>query len=179
MTTIPPLPEPGLQSLEDRRAIGRWFIQQAREELDKGHRLQAGEKAWGAVAHNLKAVGELRGWRHDSHRHLENIGRQIVAECRDTELGNAISDANHIGHFNFYENQRSPEALRELIQMVEEALPSLEALQDEPPRSFTITSNQQRRRLAELTGNGGLRVGDTSPVGFSLRHQPSGSEGPV
>ncbi len=170
MATVPPLPEPGLRSPEDRRAIGRRFIQHAREELEKGHRLQAGEKAWGAVAHNLKAIGELRGWRHESHRNVENIGRHIVLEYNRPELAIAISDAYNIGHFNFYENQRNPETIRELIETVEEALPLLEALQYEAPRPFAITSNQQRRRLVELTGNDRLQVGDTSPVGFSLRH---------
>ena len=172
MTTIPPLPEPGLQSPEDRRPrhppgwwMGRRFIQLAREELAQGHRLQAGEKAWGAIAYNLKAIGQLRGWRHGSHRALENIGKQIVAEYESSELAIAISEANHIGHYNFYENQRNPETIADLIETV------AEALQFEAPRPFAITSNQQRR-LAELTGNDGLQVGDASPVGFSLRHRP-------
>ena len=172
MTTVPPLPEPGLQSSEDRRAIGRRFIQHAREELAQGHRLQAGEKAWGAVAHNLKVIAEQRGWRHESHRHVENIGHHIILEYNQPELGIAISDAYHYGHKNFYENQYSVDTLGEMIETVEEALPLLESLQYETPRPFAITSNQQRRRLAELTGNDGLQVGDASPVGFSLRHQP-------
>ena len=171
MTTVPPLPEPGLQIPEDRRAIGLRFIQHAREELAKGHRLQAEEKAWEAVSHNLKAIGDPRGWCHESHRHVENIGRHLVVEYNQPGLGIAISDANHIGHYNFYENQRSEDTLRELIETVEEALPFLEDLQFEALRPFTITSNQQRRPLVELTGNDGLLVGDTSPVGFSLRHQ--------
>ena len=42
MSTLPPLPEPGFQSPEDRRAIGRRFILQARHYLEQGDRLQAG-----------------------------------------------------------------------------------------------------------------------------------------
>ena len=72
MADLPPLPEPGFQSADDRRTIGRRFIIQARKHLDEGDRLQAGEKAWGAIAQNLKAIGELRGWRHDSHRLVKN-----------------------------------------------------------------------------------------------------------
>jgi uncharacterized protein (UPF0332 family) len=141
MAGLPPLPEPGFQSTDDRRAIGRRFISQARNYLEQGDRLQAGEKAWGAIAHNLKAIGELRGWRHDSHRLVENIGRQIVAEALDTDLGEAISDVYRLGHENFYENQRSEETLRYVVAQAEEALPVLEALQQENPRSFTIASN--------------------------------------
>ncbi len=173
MTTVPPLPDPGLQTPEDRRAISRRFMHHAREELGKGNRLQAGEKAWGAVAHQLKIIGEQRGWNHESHRQVENIGKHIVVEFNEPELANALSDAYHKGHRNFYENQTSVGALTETLQAVEEALPTLEALQFEAPRPFTITSNQQRRRLVELTGNTGLKIGDTSPVGFSLRHDPA------
>ena len=75
MTTVPPLPEPGFQSPDDRRNIARRFLLEAREELERGSRLQAGEKAWGAVAQNLKVIGELRGWSHQTHQQVENIGR--------------------------------------------------------------------------------------------------------
>ena len=71
MADLPPLPEAGFQSADDRRTIGRRFILQARNHLEEGDRLQAGEKAWGAIAHNLKpsencAVGATRvidSWR--------------------------------------------------------------------------------------------------------------------
>ena len=174
MTSVPPLPEPGFQNPEDRRAIAWRFILHAREELERGSRLQAGEKAWGAIAHNLKAIGESRGWYYDSHQQVENIGRQIVAEYQDTDLGEAISEAYHKGHENFYENQRSHQTLREVLARVEEALPQLEALQDTAPRAFTIASNNQLRRLMALTGNRELEIGDLSLVGFSLKHTLDG-----
>ena len=169
MTTIPPLPEPGNQSPEDRRAMSRRFILQAREELEHGNRLQAGEKAWAAAAQHLKIVGEQRGWYHGPHRQLENIGRQIVTEYNEPELGNALSAA-YKGHENFYENYRSAREIVEAVEAVEEALPLLESLDFQPPRPFVIRSNQQLRRLAQLTGNRELQLGDTSSVGFSLRH---------
>ena len=171
MADLPPLPDPGFQSPDDRRTIGRRFILQARDYLEKGDRLQAGEKTWGAIAHNLKAIG---GWRHDSHRLVENIGRQIVAESLNTDLGEFISEVYHKGHENFYENQRSEETLKEVIEEAEQAAPLLEALQGEAPRQFTIASNTQLRRLRDLTGNNDLQIGDTSPVGFSLKHSPNG-----
>ena len=178
MADMPPLPEPGFQSADDRRTIGRRFIFQAREHLDMGDRLQAGEKAWGAIAHNLKAIGEMRGWRHDSHRLVENIGRQVVAESQNSDLGEYISEVYHKGHENFYENQRSEETLSEVIVQAELALPVLESLQHDVPRPFTIESNNQLRRLRALTANPNLQVGDSSPVGFSLNHPP-GNNGNV
>ncbi len=170
MADLPELPDPGFQSPDDRRTIGRRFILQARKHLDEGDRLQAGEKAWGAIAHNLKAIAELRGWEHGSHQQIENIGRQIVAEFDNGELGNAIAETFQNGHRNFYENFRTLEEMGITIEAAAEILPVLEALQQEPPQPFTIASNTQLRRLRALTGRDELQVGDMSPVGFSLKH---------
>ena len=53
MTTTPALPEPGAATVEDRVQISRRFIQQAPGELERGDRLQATEKIWGALAQML------------------------------------------------------------------------------------------------------------------------------
>ena len=174
MTTIPSLPEHGEQSPEDRRTISRRFILQAREELAQGNRLQAGEKAWGAVAQHLKIIGADRGWNNHTHRQLESIGRQICAEYPDyasPAFMESLSDAYHKGHENFYDNHSSFNEVSDVVEEVgDSALPALEILGTLAPRPFRIQSNAQRRRLVELTGNHDLQVGDESPVGFSLRH---------
>ena len=126
----------------------------------------------GAIAHSLKIIRERRGWNHDSHQQVENIGRQIVMEFQNAALGEDIAEVFHNDPKSFYENQRSIDELRETIEAAEEALPMLEALQHETPRPFTITSNRQLRRLMAFTGNDTLQIGDTSPVGFSLEHSP-------
>ena len=174
MADLPPLPEPGIQRAEDRRTIGRRFLYQAAQHLLDGDRLQAGEKAWGAIAQNLKVIGELRGWGHGSHQQIRNIGSQIVLEFGDVELSELISDVYHNGHQNFYENQRTIAEIRGTIGSAEQALHTLEALQQMDPRPFTISSNTQLRRLRALTGNDDLQIGDTSLVGFSLKHPPDG-----
>ncbi len=175
MDELPPLPDPGFQSPEDRRAVARRFILQARHYLEHRDRLQAGEKAWGAIAHNLKVIGEQRGWNHGSHQQIENIARQIVIEFEDARLGQAISDVFYNGHRNFYENQTTFDEMRDTIEAAERALPTLEALQRAEPRPFTIDSNADLRRLRALTGNDDLQISDTSPVGFSLKHAPNGN----
>ena len=181
MTVKPPLPEPAEeQSPEDRRSMSRRFILEAREELEDGNRLQAGEKAWGAVAQHLKIIGDDRGWKHGSHRQLEYIGRQISVEYPDyasPEFTEALSNAYHKGHENFYDNRRDIDEIEDTIEGVEEALLVLESIESEAPRYFKISSNSQRRRLAELTGNQDLQIGDESPVGFSNRHSPPDAVG--
>ena len=176
---VPPLPdpvEPGQQTPEHRRAISRRFIIQARNELTQSNRLQAGEKAWGAIAQLFKIVGQERGWQHHSHRQLESIGHHVRAEYPDldsTAVADTLWGAYHIGHINFYENQYDLDEIEALVDAVERQLPALERLATEAslhPRPFEIESIGQRRRLREITGNHSLDIGDKSGVGFSLLH---------
>jgi len=171
MTTVPDLPPPGIQSDADRRRISRIFIAHAREELANGSRLQAGEKAWGAVVQPFKVIAEQRGWPHESHQDVREVARQVVLEYGlDNDQSEILSDAYRVGLENFYENHRRAETLAAMIDRVEGLLPYLIQLTVTPPRPFTITSNTQLRRLRRLTGNDGLEIGDTSPVGFSRNH---------
>ena len=170
MLAAPDLPQPGEQSLNDRRRISRRFMIHAREELENGNRLQAGEKAWGAAVQPLQAIAKERGWRHKNHQDIHNVGLQIVAETPNVDLQEALSEAYRVGHQNFYENCYHPEELAEMLDKVEDVMPVLEALPDSAPRPFTIASNTQLRRLRSLTGNDSLQIGDTSAAGFSLKH---------
>lgn len=179
---VPPLPDPireGEQhNPENRRAMSRRFMVQARNEIIDDNRLQAGEKAWGAVAQQLKIVGQARGWNHSSHRQIESIGRHIRSEYPELapeELADAMSDAYHVGHRNFYENQQTLEEIEDVVEDVERMLPFLERLATEAaqnPRPFVIASESQARRLREVTGDRRLRQGDRSDVGFSMSHGP-------
>ena len=171
MTTVPDLPPPGIQSNEDRRRISRIFIAHAREELANGSRLQAGEKAWGAVVQPFKVIAEQRGWPNQSHQDVRAVAGQIALEYGfDHDQSEILTDAYRVGHQNFYENYHHAEELADLIDRVEGLLPYLIRLTTTPPRPFTITSNTQLRRLRRLTGDDGLEMGDTSPVGFSKKH---------
>ena len=171
MTIAPDLPPPGVQSTADRLQISSSLLVHAREELANGHRLQAGEKAWGAVVQPIKAIAEQRGWPHESHRDVREVISQVALEYGfDHDQSEAISQAYWVGHENFYENKYSIESLTSMIERVEDIAPYLNQLTAAPPRPFTITSNVQLRRLRRLTGNDALEIGDTSPVGFSLSH---------
>ncbi len=171
MTTVPDLPAPGVQSDEDRRQISRIFIAHAREELAQGSRMQAGEKAWGAVVQPFKVIAEQRGWPHESHQDIHSIASQIALEYGfDHDQSLALIDAYRIGHQNFYENYHHAETLADMIDRVEGLMPYLLQLTTTLPRPFTITSNTQLRRLRRLTGNDSLEIGDTSPAGFSQNH---------
>ena len=60
------------------------------------------------------------------------------------------------------------------MNLVEDVLPSLEAIRDAAPRPFTIATREDRERLRLITGNRSLQIGDASPVGFSLDHTAGG-----
>ena len=170
-TTAPDLPAAGVQSTEDRLQISQRMIIHAREELTNGSRLQAGEKAWGAVVQPVKAIAEQRGWQHESHQDIHAVMSQVVLEYGfDSDQAHALAQAYFIGHQNFYENHRSREELAEMMDRVEDVLPDLIGLTAMSPRPFAIISRVQLRRLRRLTGNDSLEIGDTSDVGFSLGH---------
>ena len=170
MTTTA-LPEPGSITVEDRVQISRRLIQQARHELDRGDRLQATEKVWGALAQMLKAHGQRRGWLNlGGHRTVGHIARQLHIEYDNIDVASAYIAADN-GHRNFYDNEMSPPEIAGIIATVANVLPDLEEALWEPPRPFTVRE-EDRWRVRTLTGRQYLEVGDTSPVGFSNAHQP-------
>ena len=170
MTMAPALPEPGSASVEDRVQISRRLIQQAREELERGDRLQATEKVWGALAQILKAHGQQRGWMNlGSHRTVGRIAQHLAAEYDEIAVLNAYIAADN-GHRNFYDNEMSPPEIEGIIIAVAAVLPQLEQALVQPPRPFVISDVDQRWRVRTLTGKQELQVGDSSPAGFSNRH---------
>ncbi len=131
MTTIP-LPEPGAPSIEDHLAISRRFLDHARVELDKGDRLQAAEKVWGAAAHALKAIAIQRGWRHRSHDSVMSVGSQLARECGREDLAEHLISANAM-HINFYENGVPAILIKAAINNVERYIDKLDSVRSLPP----------------------------------------------
>ena len=172
MTTV--LPEPGELGVDEHTQISRRFLEHARIELAQGDRLQAGEKVWGAAAHALKAVGKQRGWNHDKHSHIFDIGEHLGREFDKEELFDRyLARADYV-HRNFYENDRSELSIGYAIADVERLVDELEIIRNSPPRPFTVSDDGDRIRLGRLLG---LRrserpaIGDFSPVGYSQRHE--------
>ena len=91
MTT--PSPDPDTeQSHHDRPdrhfQLSRWLLKHAQEQLERGDTMQASEKAYGAVAHAVKACAELRNWNHFNHYRVELILDQLREEWDDPDLVN-------------------------------------------------------------------------------------------
>jgi hypothetical protein len=175
---IAPLPEPRREGAasDDRVTISRRFIQQAREELEQGNRLQASEKTWGALAQVLKAIAQERNWWHRGHDNIVAAGEHIGFEYNHPGIVLATSEANML-HRNFYENFEDAEEVGHTIDLVESVLPDLEAIRYAPPRHFVISTPRQRRNVYLLTNNDNVKIGDESSVGFSLNHLPDPNGG--
>ena len=83
--------------VEHHRKTSIRLIRQARYELEKhGDRVQACDKAAGAVAHAVKAVAERRQWRNNSHNRRRNIVDLLAAEYALPDLTVMHDTANQL-----------------------------------------------------------------------------------
>ena len=125
--------------------ISRRMILQANYELDYlGDRVQASEKASGAVAHAIKAIGEDRQWRHGSHNLRREIVNLIADEFQRPDLKYLQRAADDL-HANFYEDRLFDFRLRELLTEVTDLLDFLLEIREQGPNpGFVPTPDQQR-----------------------------------
>ena len=131
--------------------LSRRLIRQAEEELKKGDPLQASEKAWVAVAHGVKSVAELRGWRHNNHDILYAISGQIADELGRPDLRAMFRSANAM-HINYYENWMAADEVQSGIDDAKIYLSELEAVRAALPPAFVPQTPEQAARLRRLTG---------------------------
>ena len=171
------LPEPGESSIEDHVQLSRWFLEHARIEIANENRIQASEKVWGAAAHALKAIAIQRGWCHRSHGNIFDIGEHLGKEFGlEAEFNRYLNTADAM-HQNFYENNRTEDAISFAIDDVEKFVDKLNGLRMLPPCPFIVATETDRSRLGRLLGLRGSErpaIGDRSDVGFSQTHSNGG-----
>ena len=119
------------QPIESHTVHSRRLLDHAAEMLERGDRIQASEKIWGAAAHQVKAIADARNWPNTSH----TDGYSIVGYLRRLTENRHISDLYAIAsetHQNFYDDRLQIgdlrdrlEAVTELIRLLEEAHRSL------------------------------------------------------
>ena len=130
----------------DRHAeISRRLLLQANHELAaKGDRVQASEKAAGAVAHAVKAVAEDRQWRNGSHHLRRQVMDMIAAEFGQPDLQILQQRADEL-HNNFYEDLLEDWQLAERLAAINALLDSLTEIRRQGPNpDFAPTPEQQR-----------------------------------
>ena len=96
--------------IENHEATSTRFLQHASEWYEKADLPQASEKAWGAVAHYLKAVAKSRGWPNSSHGDLDEIADDLALETDDPAQARRLYHSASDLHRNFYED-RMPDGM--------------------------------------------------------------------
>ena len=137
--------------LGDRRAgDARRLLAQAHYELHKkGDRLQASDKAAGAVAHAVKAIACDRQWRHDSHNLRRQIVNLLAAEFGRQELNLLQGDADQV-HDNFYEDRMYEWELSEYLSRIAAGMELLWAVRAQGGNPDYTPSPEQQRAIARL-----------------------------
>ena len=105
------------------------LMRHAYRELDRGDRLQASEKAWGAVDYALKAVADRRGWKYETQSDAFNIIRRLVDELGD-RVYLLFMTANNL-HRNYFIDAMPLEELRTDLAYVDELLGMLNGVGEE------------------------------------------------
>ena len=139
-----------LPGVEHHRKTSRRLIRQSRYELEKrGDRVQACDKASGAVAHGVKAVAESRYWRSDSHNYRRRIVYLLSIEYDLPDLP-ALQDAADQLHNNFYEDLMYEGEVRRHLERITGLLATFTGLLARAPNPDFIPDPEQERMLSRL-----------------------------
>ena len=78
------------------------LMDHAEQHPAKGDRLQASDKAGGAIAHQIKAIANQRGWKYETHQQVYGIVERLAREKEDPELVNHLFSLANGLHRNYY-----------------------------------------------------------------------------
>ena len=134
--------------IENHREVSYTLLWQAVEEFEANDLLQASEKAWGAVAHYLKAEAKFRRWNNGSHADLKAIAEDIGYETDDSARTQDLFSYVERMHRNFYECAFSPSQVILGINNARELIDRLE--RRTKPQLEPRPSQVRRRRLRRL-----------------------------
>ena len=88
-----------------------YYLRNAEKMLHLGKFAKASEFYWGATAQAVKAVAFVDGKELRMHRDIEEYADKIADERKDNTIRIRFEYAAGL-HRNFYENNRSPKAVK-------------------------------------------------------------------
>ena len=139
-----------LPGVEHHRKTSRRLIRQAAYELEqRGDRVQACDKASGAVAHGVKAVAESRYWRSDSHNYRRRIVDLLAVEYALPDLSVMQAFADQL-HENFYEDKMYEPQVALRLERITDLLATFMGLLEQAPNPDFTPSPQQEGMLTRL-----------------------------
>ena len=141
---------PPLPGVEHHRKTSRRLIRQAAYELEmRGDRVQACDKASGAVAHGVKAVAESRYWRSDSHNHRRRIVHLLSIEYDLPDLLDLPAAAEQLRR-NICEDLMYEEEVGSYLARITGLLATFTGLLERAPNPDFIPDPEQERMLSRL-----------------------------
>ena len=125
--------------------LSRRLMRQAGFELNSlGDRVQASDKASGAVAQAVKAIAEDRNWRHSSHNLRRDIVGMLATEYNQPELMALQAIADQL-HKNFEEDRLSGHLVEQLLSDVTRQIELLWEIRETGPNpNYQPLPGQQR-----------------------------------
>ena len=139
-----------LPGVEHHRKTSRRLIRQAAYELEKrGDRVQACDKASGAVAHGVKAMAAARHWRSNSHNYRRRIVDLLAVEYALPDLSVMQSFADDL-HDNFYEDTMYEPQVALRLERITGLLATFMGLLAQEPNPDFVPDSQQERMLSRL-----------------------------
>ncbi len=159
--------------IESHDTHSKRLFQHALEQLAKGDRLQATEKAWGAVAHRVKAIARQRGWNYNTHTQFHDLRWRIASLTDDPDKTDTLLDKASGLHGNYYRDTRNLDVLKRDLDKVKELLDIL----DGPP--FRTPSRPKRRKKQPRRRGGGSKIGGmVRPIVKPKKHRAERSHPP-
>ncbi len=140
---------------ENHMKIGRRLMLHADDQFNEGDFLQASEKAWGVVAHFLKAHAASRGLPHFSHYDLRQVANLLVKETGVDRIRELFSICESV-HANYYEAWMSEDELEGSIGNVKELIALLEDTPMPPLSEMSVGQPNHRQRQFFVTRNDSL-----------------------
>ncbi len=126
------------------------LIEQANYELHTmGDRVQASDKASGAVAQAVKAIAEDRNWRHGSHNLRRDIADLVADEYGQPQMRYLQAIADQL-HENYYEDRLGEGLVTNLMAEVNSLIPALWDMRERGPNPEFAPSAQQQRTINRL-----------------------------
>ena len=134
--TLPP-------PITDHAAHSAALLAHAQEMIEKGDRLQASEKIWGAVAHKLKEIARKRGWSWRRHGAYNALVMYLRDQIDNPELGTLFRSADSF-HANFYDDQYEQRQLEDGLADAKKLIALLDAADSAVPQDAPLPRGLRR-----------------------------------
>ena len=123
-----------MATITRHQEISETFLERAEDEFGNGDLLQASEKAWGAVAHHVKAIAREMGWPNRSHQDIRDNIQVMVRYTEDPDQTSRLFAVVENLHTNFYEDRLTEETVRRGIGDAGALISALRKAQPQFPR---------------------------------------------